>query len=268
RITPRRGEYCLFDKAAGGLVKKTVFQLPSPMGKGVLVTPTVDGNLLMGPTAVDQTDKDDTSTTVEGLDTLLKKAALSLDAIPAGQTITSFAGLRAHCETDDFIIGEASDAPNFINAAGIESPGLSCAPAIGSMLADMVAERLHPAPNQAFNPVRKGIPKFRELDNDARAKLIAENPAFGKIICRCETVTEGEILEAIHRPLGATTLDGVKRRTRAGMGRCQSGFCSTRVLELLAKELKQPYTSITKSGGGSYLLVGVNKQIDQELIRE
>jgi glycerol-3-phosphate dehydrogenase len=259
-IIPRKGEYCLFDKAAGGTVSKTIFQLPTAMGKGVLVTPTVDGNLLVGPNAVDIDKKSDINTTSEGIDEVLRKAKKSVKDIPMNQIITSFSGLRAHADEDDFIIGEADGADKFINAAGIESPGLSSAPAIADMLLHLVIDRLKPEKNENFNPIRKGIPKFREMDNERRKELIAENPDYGKIICRCETVTEGEIINAIRRPLGAKTIDGVKRRTRAGMGRCQSGFCLTRVVDILARELNVPRTEITKFGGNSNILVGKNKQ--------
>lgn len=259
-IIPRKGEYCLFDKAVGGTVSRTIFQLPTAMGKGVLVTPTVDGNLLVGPNAVDIDKKSDINTTSEGMDEILIKAKKSVKDIPMNQIITSFSGLRAHADEDDFIIGEAEDAENFINAAGIESPGLSSAPAIADMLLHIVIDRLRPEKNENFNPIRKGIPKFREMDNERRKELIAENPDYGKIICRCETVTEGEIINAIRRPLGARTIDGVKRRTRAGMGRCQSGFCLTRVVDILARELNVPHTEITKFGGNSNILVGKNKQ--------
>lgn len=257
KLIPRKGEYCLFDRMAEDVTALTIFQMPTEMGKGVLVTRTADGNLLVGPNAMDVGDKDATETTREGLDYVLKTAALSVGPLPEKQIITAFAGLRAHLETDDFEIGEAPDAEGFFNAAGIESPGLSSAPAIGETLAELVAARLSAQPNPSFDPVRHGIRKFRELDNAERARLIAENPAYGRVVCRCETVTEAEIVEAIRRPLGATTLDGVKRRTRAGMGRCQSGFCTTRVLEILERELHAPRETLTKFGEGSELLTGV-----------
>jgi len=258
-IIPRRGEYCVFDKAVGDYVSATVFQLPTKLGKGVLVTPTVDGNLLVGPNAVDIEDKTDLSTTREGLDEILAKVQLSIKKIPTHSIISSFSGLRARTEKDDFILGEQSDAKGFINAAGIESPGLTCAPAIANVIKNLVVEALHPDENKQFNPIRKGIPKFREMTNEERQQRIRENPSYGKIICRCETVSEAEILDAIHRPLGARSLDGIKRRTRAGMGRCQSGFCSTRVLDILAKELLLKRTDITKFGGDSKILVCRNK---------
>ncbi|QGU94023.1 FAD-dependent oxidoreductase [Clostridium bovifaecis] len=260
-IIARKGEYCLFDKVAGSLAERTLFQLPTKMGKGVLVTPTVDGNLLIGPNAVDIEDKTDLSTTQEGLDDILDKAKLTFKEIPMRQIITSFSGLRSHSTADDFIIGEAEDVPGFINVAGVESPGLSSTPAIAEMVEGIVVEKLSPAKNEDFNPVRHGIPKFREMNNEERKELINEDSTYGKMVCRCETVTEGEILSAIRRPLGARDLDGVKRRTRAGMGRCQSGFCSTKIVTILARELNLSETEITKFGGNSKLLIGENKEI-------
>jgi glycerol-3-phosphate dehydrogenase len=259
-IIPRKGEYILFDKAVGDMVSRTLFQLPTKMGKGVLVTPTVDGNLLMGPTSEDIEDKTDVDTTREGLESIIEKAPLTVKTIPHRQVITSFAGLRAHEEAGDFVIGEAEGAENFINALGIESPGLTSAPAIAEEIVGIVIEKLSPEKNETFNPIRKGIPKFREMNNDERRELIKEDKTYGKIVCRCETVTEGEIRNAIRRPLGAKTLDGVKRRTRAGMGRCQSGFCSNRIVEILSEELDIPRTEVTKFGKGSKALVGEIKE--------
>lgn len=260
-IIARKGEYCLFDKTAGAMATKTLFQLPTKMGKGVLVTPTVDGNLLIGPNAVDVEDKTDVDTTQEGIDDILNRAKKTFKQIPMRQVITSFSGLRSHDTVNDFIIGEAEDVPGFINVAGIESPGLSSAPAIAEMVEGIVVEKLSPAKNDKFNPIREGIPKFREMTNEERKELIAKDPSYGKIVCRCETVTEGEILNAIRRPLGAKDLDGIKRRTRAGMGKCQSGFCSTKIVALLSKELGIPETEVTKFGGKSNLLIGEDKEI-------
>jgi glycerol-3-phosphate dehydrogenase len=259
-IIPRRGEYCVFDKEVGSYVSNTIFQLPTRLGKGVLVTPTVDGNLLIGPNAVDIDDKDDLTTTRVGLDEILSKASLSIKRLPSHAIIASFTGLRARNESDDFIIGEAPDAKGFINVAGIESPGLTCAPYIGIMVKDIVVEILKPQQKYSFNPIRKGIHHFLEMSNTERKALIEQNPAYGNIVCRCETVSEGEILSAIHRPLGATTIDGIKRRTRAGSGRCQAGFCMTRVLDILSRELGIKRTQVTKFGGESNLLVGKNKE--------
>lgn len=260
-IKARKGEYCLFDKADGNMVSSTIFQLPTKMGKGVLVTPTVDGNLLIGPNAIDIEDKEDLTTTQNGIEEILSKAKLSIKYVPTRDLITSFAGLRAHSIGDDFIIEEAEDAIGFINAAGIESPGLSSAPAIAEILAGFVINKLNSQKNINFNPIRHSVPKFRELSNDQRRELIEKDPKYGKIVCRCETVTEGEIISAIRRPLGARTLDGVKRRARAGMGRCQSGFCSSRILDILERELKLSPTEITKFGGKSAFLIGKNKEL-------
>lgn len=261
KIAPRKGEYCLFDKAVGGTVKRTIFQLPTKMGKGILVTPTIDGNLLIGPNAMDIEDKSDVATTQIGMDEILSKAKLSIKEVPMRYIITSFSGLRAHSAADDFIIGEVADAENFINAAAIESPGLSSAPSIAEMIEEIVVQKLQPNKKEDFNPIRKGIPKFRELNNEERQNLIKENPAYGRMVCRCETVTEGEIIEAIKRPLGARTLDGLKRRTRAGMGRCQAGFCTPKLVSILARELNIPEEDVTKFGRESKLLMGKIKEV-------
>ncbi len=262
-IIPRRGQYCLLDKSAGTHVSHTIFQLPSKMGKGVLVTPTVHGNLLVGPTAEDIDNRDGVNTTSQGLDSLAPRASESVKNLPMRQVITSFAGLRAHEVNGDFVIGEAADAPGFINAAGIESPGLSSAPAIGEMVAQLVQSILSLDPNPDFNGQRKGILNPEKLSLEERNQLIKKQPAYGNIICRCEMISEGEILDAIHRTLGARSLDGVKRRTRAGMGRCQAGFCSPRTMEILEREIPMSVFDITKSGGASRIVYGYNKQIQE-----
>lgn len=258
-ITPRRGDYCLLDKSAGGHVGRTIFTLPGKEGKGVLVTPTVHGNLLIGPTAIDIEDKEGVNTTREGLEQILLKAGKNVKDIPFRQVITSFAGLRAHEERHEFIIKEAEDARGFIDCGGIESPGLSSAPAIGEMVADMLREKMGLEKKEVFHGKRKGILHPGTLSLEERNALIRRTPSYGNIVCRCEMVTEGEILDSIRRPLGARSLDGVKRRTRAGMGRCQSGFCSPRVMEILAGELGVDASEITKSGGASKLIMGTNK---------
>lgn len=254
RIIPRKGEYCLMDKKAGGFIGRTIFQLPTVYGKGVLVTPTVHGNLLAGPTALDVEDPESLNTTREGMDDLLKRASLSVNGLPSRQVITSFAGLRAHEEKGDFIIGQPGDAPGFFDAAGIESPGLTCAPALGKYLASLVLEYMPAEEKENFVAVRKGIPSMALADEEERRRLIAENPLYANVVCRCEMVTEGEIMDAIHRPLGATTVDGVKRRTRAGMGRCQAGFCLPRTVEILARELGVDSGEIRKNDSGSEYL--------------
>ena len=264
-ITPRRGDYCLLDRQVGGFVSHTVFQLPGKLGKGVLVSPTVHGNIIVGPTAIDIEDRDGTNTTAAGLEELISKAGISVDNLPIRQTITSFAGLRAHEDHHEFVIGEAEDAPGFVDCAGIESPGLTSAPAIGLTVAELLREKLGLREKEDFIATRKGLLDPKSLTWDAYQALIRENPAYGQIICRCEQVTEGEIIEAIRRPLGARSLDGVKRRTRAGMGRCQAGFCSPRVMEILARELGVSQAEITKCGGASRLIVGVNKDSFEEV---
>ena len=259
KITPRKGEYCLFDKQVGNLVDKTIFQLPTNLGKGVLVTPTPDGNLLIGPTANDIIDKDDISTTEEGLKSVVDRAKKSVKQIPMGFVITAFAGLRATEQNGDFVIGEAADVPNFYNAAGIESPGLTSAPAIGEYLGEMISQKLHAVEKSDYVKIRKDTVRFESLSLAEKATIIKENPEYGKIICRCELVTLAQIKDAIHRPLGATTLDGIKRRTRAGAGRCQAGFCSPRVIEILAKELHLDPREIAKNDNNSVMLIEFDK---------
>lgn len=259
-ITPRKGEYCLMDKKVGNFVNHTLFQLPTRYGKGVLVTPTVHGNLLAGPTAADVEDTESVNTTREGLEEVLKRASLSVNNLPVRQVITSFAGLRAHEEQGDFILGQPEDAPGFFDAAGIESPGLTCAPAIGKYIAAAVGEYLPAAEKKDFVAARKGIVNMESASPEERKRLIAENSAYARVICRCELVTEGEILDAIHRPLGATTLDGIKRRTRAGMGRCQAGFCAPATVEILARELSRDIGEICKNGPDSRFLTGYDKE--------
>ena len=247
-ITPRRGDYLLLDRTAGGHVHHTIFQLPSEYGKGVLVTPTVHGNLMVGPTAIDIEDREATATTAEGLAQVMEKCGKSVKDVPLKQVITSFAGLRAHEDGGEFIIGEAGDAKGFIDAAGIESPGLSSAPAIGQYVREIMEGLTELKEKSRFIETRKGIVRFAECSREVQQELIRQNPAYGKIICRCETITEGEILDAIHRLLGATTLDGIKRRTRAGMGRCQAGFCMPKVMDILARELGLELKDIRKNG--------------------
>ena len=256
------GDYILLDRAVEGYVSHTVFQLPTKLGKGVLVTPTVHGNTIVGPTAVDIEDKESTATTAEGIDSVIAKSALSIKDLPTRQVITSFAGLRAHEAGHEFIIGEAEDAEGFFNCAGIASPGLSAAPAIGRYIAGLIRDKLELSDNTDFIAQRRDILDPKKLSVEERNALIKEQPAYGTIVCRCESVTEGEIIDAIKRPVGARSLDGVKRRTRAGMGRCQSGFCSPRVMEILHRELGIDLTEVTKSGGDSYIVNSRTKDGD------
>ena len=261
KITPRRGDYCLLDKSAGKHVSKVIFALPNQYGKGILVTPTVHGNLLAGPTAIDIENKEGVNTTREGLDQVLERVGESVKNLPMRSVITSFAGLRAHEENHEFIIEEVDGAKGFVDCAGIESPGLTASPAIGVMVAGIVRDILQLDENPEFVGTRQGILNPQKLSAEDRKKLISEKPAYGNIICRCEMITEGEIIDAVKRPLGAKSLDGVKRRTRAGMGRCQAGFCSPRVMEILARERGIEISDITKSGGSSRIVVGTNKDV-------
>lgn len=258
-ITPRRGDYCLLDKTTGSHVNHTIFPLPGKYGKGILVSPTIHGNLLLGPTAIDVADPEATNTTADGLAQVLENAGRYVKEIPYKNVITSFAGLRAHEDGHEFIIGEVPGAENFIDCAGIESPGLTSSPAIGEMVAEIVRAKLELSEKEHFISRRKGIMNPTQLPDGERQEWIRRHPAYGHIVCRCEHISEGEILDAIHRPLGARSLDGVKRRVRAGMGRCQGGFCSPRVMELLSRELDIPLKQITKRGGASTLLCGQNK---------
>lgn len=257
-IIPKKGDYVLMDREVGGLVKSTIFQLPTKAGKGVLVTPTVHGNLLVGPSATDTEDKDATATTQDDLSMIMEKAKLSANNIPFNKVITSFSGVRAHEDNGDFIIEEAAD--NFFDCVGIESPGLSAAPAIGEYVSDLVGTKLNSTKKDHFVNERKGIVKLASLNKDERAELIKKNPNYGQIICRCEEISEGEIIDAIRRNPGAKSLDGVKRRVRAGMGRCQAGFCSPKVMEILARELAKPLEEICKNNPNSKMVYGKMKE--------
>ena len=254
-ITARKGEYFLLDRATGSLVSHTIFQCPSKMGKGILVSPTVDGNLLMGPTAEDIDDKSNVNTTNSGLNDVKKYAVKSVPSVNARNAITSFTGLRAHAAAHEFIIGVSEKNSRLINAAGIESPGLTSAPAIAEYIGDIVKSVFGELEVKAdYDNTREAPVRFRHMSDEERAELIKKNSAYGRIICRCETITEGEIIDAIKAPAGARDVDGVKRRTRAGMGRCQGGFCGSKVVEILARELGCEVNEITKTGKNSKIL--------------
>lgn len=258
-IHPRRGEYYVMDKSQGKLFSHTIFQCPSKKGKGVLVTPTVHGNLLVGPSSEDIDDVENMKTTLSGLDDVRRIAERTTKVINYREEIRNFSGLRAMSDRDDFIIEETKDVPNFFDVAGIKSPGLSSAPAIAVHVVKMLQDKgLSQEENKSFNPIRKQT-HFMELSEQEKDELIKKDPSFGRIICRCESITEGEILECIHRTLGATTVDGVKRRCRPGMGRCQGGFCGPRVQEILSRELNKDITDIVQERSGSYILTGKTK---------
>jgi glycerol-3-phosphate dehydrogenase len=231
------------------------------MGKGVLITPTVHGNVLIGPSAEDIDDKGDLSTTDPGLRGVQQAVARSVPGYRIRDVITSFTGLRAHSDKDDFILEPSKKNPGFIHAAGVESPGLTAAPAIAEYISELTLAALGSAPGLKpdWNPGRPEPVRIAELNAEERKAKIRENSAYGRIICRCETVSEGEIVDCIRAPAGARDVDGVKRRTRAGMGRCQGGFCGTKVLEILSRELGLPPDGITKFGGGSKILIEKTK---------
>lgn len=259
KITPRRGEYLLLDKECGNIVKTTIFRTPTAMGKGILVTPTVDGNLLTGPTSENVILKDDLSTTKQGLEKVIKEAGLMVKGIPFNKTITSFSGLRAVGDTGDFIINV--NKHRFINVAGIESPGLSSAPAIAEyVLTLLVKDGLLLKRKKNFKRKRRTLRNFSNLSIRQKNKIIRKNPAYGKIVCRCESISEGEIIEAIKTNPKPTDLDGIKRRTRAQMGRCQGGFCSPYVVKLLSRETGTSVLEITKKGGNSFVVTGRTKE--------
>lgn len=335
-IKPRKGEYILLDKNQGKLVSRVIFQTPSLLGKGILVTPSIDGNLLIGPNALDTYDREDYSTTSGGLEEVVKGARKAVPGIDLKQTVTSFAGLRAVPYAGDFIIERSKVVEGFINVAGIESPGLTSAPAIGEYVTQLLVEIIEneskeiPEKNDDFNPYRKEIFRLRDIIKNQQVKsenqfyikpkkheieseyqqddtikhqletenqqmesikpeiesenqqvdtmkpeietenqqvdsisqqldFLKNNPAYGRVLCRCETVSEGEVVDCIHREAGARHMDAVKRRTRAGMGRCQGGFCTPRVAEVLSRELGIPMEQVTKMGGNSRLLSGKTK---------
>ena len=252
-IEPVKGEYYLLDKCEGNRVSHTIFQCPTPEGKGVLVSPTVDGNLIVGPNAI-ASGRDETSTTLAGLATVKAKGLLSVPSLSMGDNIKNFAGVRARCDRGDFIVEESHSVPHFFNISAIQSPGLSAAPALALAALDMLQKAgLKLEKKESYVDERK-IVRFKELTADQKNELIKKDSRYGRIICRCETITEGEIVAAIHSPLPPVSIDGVKRRTTAGMGRCQGGFCGPRVAAILARELNIPYTKVIQDHDGSYLL--------------
>lgn len=265
-IKPRRGQYFILDKSVGNFVNRVIFQCPTKMGKGVLIAPTVHGNLIIGPDAEDLDDKERLDTTEDRLKYIKETALKTSNKIPFKKVITTFAGLRAQSTTGDFIIEESKEARGFINVAGIKSPGLSASPAIAEYIVKLLKDINGGFEiNKDFNPIRKRMIRFEKLSDEEKAELIKKDPRYGKIICRCENITEAEIVDAIRRKVGATTVDGVKKRVRPGTGRCQGGFCSPRVMEILARELGKDISEIVKDSLSSYILTEkTNKGIEEQ----
>ncbi|MBR4863811.1 MAG: NAD(P)/FAD-dependent oxidoreductase [Oscillospiraceae bacterium] len=256
-LIPRAGEYMLLDKAEGYKAKHTLFQCPSEKGKGILVSPTVHGNLLIGPTAIPVETENSRDTTPEGLAEVVELSLRTVPSVDTRQVITSFTGVRASEKSGDFILQESKTVPGLIHAAAIDSPGLTCCVAIAECLTALLAQAgLSLQEKESWDGTREDICAFREMKDSEKDAYIKENPAYGKIVCRCETVSEGEILRAIHQNPGARDIDGVKRRTRSGMGRCQGGFCGPYIMQLLSRELGIPMEQVTKSGEGSQMLIG------------
>ena len=247
-INPVKGEYCLFDKVAGAMINKTLFQVPNKLSKGVLVTPTAEGNLLVGPNAVEGKTLE---TSREGIDEILDKSKKSLEELPVARILNTFSGIRPKTKGGDFIIEEVEDAKNFINVIGIDSPGLTAAPAIGVYVVNMIKEKLDLVEKKNFKKTREKIVRFAELSLEEKNKLIKEKPAYGHMVCKCEFVTEGEIVEAIHRPIKALTVDAIKRRTRASMGGCQGIGCTLPISKILSRELGIDISDINKNSEGS-----------------
>jgi len=270
RIIPRKGEHILLDCKLAPYVQRVWSQTPSalPGGghtKGMGVIPSVDRTVILGCDAHEVHDKDDTSTTAAGTGEILRyfernwrhlPISRAIPEFPRSMVIGAFGGLRPHSDTDDFVLGQPADAPGFYNMAGIESPGLTAAPAIAEALVAQAAQSRGWVKNPGFNPLRRRPKPFREMTADERREAIARDPDYGRFVCRCEQVTLAEIKQAIRSPLGARTVNGVKMRTRAGMGRCQGGFCGPDVVRILSEELGIPMTEVTRCGGDSRILAG------------
>ena len=260
KVVARRGQFYILDKNTTCKVSNIVLPIPTKVTKGKLMTPTIHGNMLVGPTAEDLDDKVDVSVTTEGLNSIYADVSRMIPIVNIRDTITQYSGLRPNRNPEGLHVDTYEDLKGYVNLSGVRSTGLTLSVSMGKY----VVERLKGIGceltfKENYKAVRKGIPRFHELSREEQEKLIAENPAYGTIVCRCETITEGEILDAIHRPLGARTVDAVKRRVRAGMGRCQGGFCGPKVIEILARERDIPTEEVNKNLNGSYMVVGKNK---------
>lgn len=256
-VNPRKGQFYILDKNTSCKVRHIVLPIPTKLTKGKLMCPTIHGNMLVGPTAEDLVDKEDKSTDAKGLESIERDVRRLVPNVNFGDTITQYCGLRPNRNPEGLHVDTYDDVRNYVNISGVRSTGLTASAALGKYIAHTLIEIGAPADfNPNFNPIRKDIPRFHELSREAQDLLIKKDPRFGKVICRCETVTEGEIVEALHRPIPARSMDAVKRRLRPGAGRCQGGFCGPRVLDILAREHGIPAEEVDKNQKGSYMIIG------------
>ena len=260
KVVARRGQFYILDKNTSCKVNHIVLPIPTKVTKGKLMTPTIHGNMLVGPTAEDLDNKVDVSVTTEGLDSIYADVSKMIPRVNVRDTITQYSGLRPNRNPEGLHVDVYDDLKGYVNLSGVRSTGLTLSVAMGKYVVEKLKEIGCPlALKENFKATRKGIPIFHKMSREEQEEMIQKNPLYGTVICRCETITEGEIVDAIRRPLGAKTVDAVKRRVRAGMGRCQAGFCGPRVLEILARELKVSPEQINKNLKGSYMVVGKNK---------
>ncbi len=257
QIVPTRGEYFLLDRAAGPLVHSIIFHSPTTQGKGVTVSPTIHDNFLIGPNSEILADRTDTGVTRSGLDHIRDMAVQMVPALDLRLNIRNYAGVRANSIEQDFFIGMS--ALNFLDLAAIKSPGLTCAPSIARLAADLLEEAGLPMRKKNLWEGGRRVIRFKEIPEEERGQFVKDNPLYGRVICRCETITEGEIVEAMKREIPPVSIDGVKRRAGTGMGRCQGGFCGPRVLEILARESKRHPLTVEEDGTGSFILTAETK---------
>lgn len=256
-VNPRKGQFFILDKNTSCKVNHIVLPIPTKLTKGKLMCPTIHGNMLVGPTAEDLTDKCDKSTTPEGLESIQTEVRRLVPNVNLRDTITQYSGLRPNRNPEGLHVDTYEDLGGYVNLSGVRSTGLTASVALGKYVAQTLLSIGMPCEFKTdFDPIRRGIPRFHEMTREEQDALIRQNPLYGKVICRCETITEGEIVDAIHRPIPARSMDAIKRRLRAGMGRCQGGFCGPRVIEILARELGMPTAGVNKNQQGSYMIVG------------
>ena len=260
KVVARRGQFFILDKNTSCKVRQIVLPIPTKITKGKLMCPTIHGNMLVGPTAEDLDNKTDKSVTREGLDSITADVKRLIPNVNVRDSITQYSGLRPNRNPEGLHVDTWDDLKGYINLSGVRSTGLTLSAAMGVYVANLMRDLGEPMIfREDYKKTRKGIVRFHELSREEQDALVKENPAYGRVICRCETVTEGEILDAIHRPLGARSMDAVKRRVRAGMGRCQGGFCGPKVIEILARELNIPVEEVTKNNSGSYMVAGMTR---------